>query len=66
MTTRDTHPTLALLTIKEVATLLQVHPDWVYDQVNEGKMPATRLGRNIRFRPADLDAYLAGTWSPET
>jgi excisionase family DNA binding protein len=51
---------LKLLTPREVAELWQVHPDWVYDQVAAGKLPAIRLGRNIRFRQGDLERYLSG------
>lgn len=50
---------LALLTPQQVAELFGVNKEWIYDQCAEGKMPHVRLGRNIRFRPADLDAYLA-------
>ena len=49
---------LRLLTAHEVAKMWQVHPEWIYDQVSAGKLPAIRLGRNIRFREGDLEAYL--------
>jgi len=53
---------LELLTADQVAQLLQVHKEWLYDQCNEGKFPHVRLGRNIRFRPLEVQRYLAGEW----
>ena len=61
---RETYRDLALLTPHQVAELLQVHTDWVYDNAAAGNLPHIRLGRNIRFKPADLDAYLSGEWQP--
>ena len=53
---------LELLTADQVAQLLQVHKEWLYDQCNEGKFPHVRLGRNIRLRPLEVQRYLAGEW----
>jgi excisionase family DNA binding protein len=55
---------LTLLTPDQVCELLQMKSDWVYDQCAAGKLPHLRLGRSIRFRPLELQAYLAGTWKP--
>lgn len=54
-----TREALSLLTVKQVADLLQVSADWVFDQVKEDKIPHVRMGRNIRFRPLALQQWLA-------
>jgi excisionase family DNA binding protein len=55
-----------LLTIDDVAELLSVKRSWVYDQVRYGRIPVRRLGgtRQVRFHPADLQAYIDGIWQP--
>ena len=30
----------------------------IRDRVKYGKIPAIRIGRSIRFRPAEIDAFL--------
>lgn len=50
---------LSLLTPDQVCELLQVKKDWLYDHVEKGRIKAVRLGtRQLRFRPADIEAYL--------
>ncbi len=53
---------LQLLTVKQVSELLQVKPEWLYDKTKSGDFPHVRLGRHIRFRPVDIEAYLRGEW----
>jgi len=48
-----------LLTVPEVCAMLRRSRWSVYADVKRGDLPAVRIGRNLRFRPADLDAYLA-------
>ena len=51
-----------LLTIREVAELLQVPVSWVYGRVRKGsrdRMPGYRLGKYWRFREAEVIAWLA-------
>ena len=43
-----------------VAAVLGVTPRTVYGLVNAGDLPAFKVGRLIRFRAADVDAYLEG------
>jgi excisionase family DNA binding protein len=50
--------TPALLTTKEAATLLHVHPRTVQRLVERGQLSAVRLGAAVRFDPLDL-AWLA-------
>jgi excisionase family DNA binding protein len=35
-----------------------VRKSWLYDAVERGEVPCLRLGNQLRFRPADLAAYL--------
>ena len=49
-----------LLTAREVAGLLALTPETVLKWTRQGDLPAIRLpGGAIRFREADLDAWLA-------
>jgi excisionase family DNA binding protein len=56
---------LSLLTPDQVCELLQVKKDWLYDEVQRGRMPHVRLGRRLRFTPENLRAYLAGEWQQQ-
>lgn len=50
-----------LLTVKEVATLLQVPVSWVYDRTRKrsiDRLPGIRLGKYWRFREEDVVAWL--------
>jgi len=51
-----------LLTPRQVAEILQVHVKTVYQWAAEGKLPAIRLGSDIRkmvrFDPAVLESFL--------
>jgi excisionase family DNA binding protein len=47
-----------LLTVDEVAAHLKVSRRWVYDLVQRGGVPAVRVGRYLRFRPADVRGLL--------
>jgi excisionase family DNA binding protein len=53
-------PRRKLLRVEEVATLLDVSTDFVYEHGAE--LGAVRLGRGrgaVRFDPAEVDAYIA-------
>ncbi len=58
--TEEMRNALGLLTPVQVADLLQVSRDWVYDNAKAGTLPCVKLGKTVRFRPADLEKYLAG------
>jgi len=48
----------AFLTTDEVLAYLQVNLRTVYRLIDAGKLPAVRVGRQWRFRRADIDAWL--------
>ncbi len=50
-----------LLTIQEIAALLQVSPSWVYAHTRRrvrDRIPGFRLGKYWRFREADVIDWL--------
>jgi excisionase family DNA binding protein len=49
---------LELLTPDQLCDLLQVKKSWLYDQVESGKFPCLRLGKQLRFRREDVARYL--------
>lgn len=46
-------------TVKQLADKLAVRPLMIYRLVEQGKLPAIRIGRIIRFDPDDVAAFLA-------
>lgn len=51
---------LELLTPDQLCELLQVKKSWLYDQVEAGRLPCLRLGKQLRFRRSDVQRYLDG------
>lgn len=49
---------MEILTILEVAKLLQIHRDTAYRYVREGKIPAVKIGRSWRVLQEALEAWL--------
>lgn len=47
-----------ILTLAEVAKLLSVHPITVYRMIKEGRLPAFRIGRVLRFDAVQLEEWL--------
>jgi excisionase family DNA binding protein len=47
-----------VLTVAEVAGALRVSSMTVYRLIKSGELPALRVGKNIRIRTSDLDAFL--------
>jgi excisionase family DNA binding protein len=47
-----------LLRPEEVARLLAVKTNWIYEAVRTGRLPCLRLGRHIRFTRAMLEQWL--------
>ena len=50
-----------LLTVDEVAEILHVSTAWVYDHADRKRpvIPSVRLGKAVRFRPEDIEAFIA-------
>lgn len=59
MTTMTSPDPLELLTPDEVADLLKVKKDWLYDQHESGKLRGVKLGRQLRYRRQTISDYLA-------
>ena len=47
-----------LMTVEDLCGYLGVSKDYIYDEVRKRRLKATRLARQLRFRPADVDAYV--------
>lgn len=47
-----------LMTLEELAEFLGVTPRWIYDNHKAQGIPAFQIGRTLRFRRADIDAWL--------
>lgn len=56
MRSEATHP--AFLTTEEVLSCLKVNPRTIYRLIKTGELPAIRIGRQWRFRRADLDEWI--------
>ena len=50
-----------VMTIDQAARYLQLHPQVMYRHVRAGTLPASRIGRTIRFKKSVLDAFLERT-----
>jgi len=51
----------ALLTVHEVAEFLRVPASWVYERTRRhgrDRLPHVKIGKYLRFRLSDLEAYL--------
>lgn len=48
----------SLMTIEEVAAYLRLSKDTVYRMAQAGKIPASKVGTQWRFRQNDVDAWL--------
>ena len=56
MHSKATHA--AFLTTEEVLSCLKVNPRTIYRLIKTGELPAIRIGRQWRFRRADLDEWI--------
>jgi excisionase family DNA binding protein len=48
----------AFLTTEQVLDCLKVNPRTIYRLIKTGELPAIRIGRQWRFRRADLDDWI--------
>jgi excisionase family DNA binding protein len=49
---------LQLLSVDEVCQQLGMGKSWVYRRLGSGEIPSVKLGRSIKIRREDLEAYL--------
>jgi len=54
-------PRAALLTVREVATLLGVSTKTIYALAARRELPPVRVSNALRFRPEDVRAFIAGS-----
>jgi excisionase family DNA binding protein len=54
----DSSGGIELLDRRQAAGRLKFSTRKLYNETKEGRIPHVRLGRLIRFIPADLDAYV--------
>jgi len=47
-----------LMTLDEVAAYLRLSKDTVYRMAQSGRIPASKVGTQWRFRQSDVDAWL--------
>lgn len=48
------------MTVEQVAEMMQVTQPTVYRWVREGALPATRIGRTLRFSRGDVESMVSG------
>jgi excisionase family DNA binding protein len=58
MFNNQSHEMEAFLTTEEVLSYLKITPRTIYRLIRTGELPAVRIGRQWRFRRADLDHWL--------
>ena len=60
--TTDDHtnpnPGYRLLKARDVAAFLNVSRSFAYHLIQTGELPTVRLGKSVRVRPQDLQAYI--------
>jgi excisionase family DNA binding protein len=52
------NPDETFLTVAEVAEMLKLNPQTVRNWIDQGRMPALRVGRRVRIRRSDLERVL--------
>lgn len=58
METRTTVLNTVLITAEEIAAFLKVSPKSIYRWASEGRLPAFREGRLIRFLESDVEEFI--------
>ncbi|MFL5829063.1 MAG: helix-turn-helix domain-containing protein [Solirubrobacteraceae bacterium] len=53
----------SFLTVAEVAEMLKLNQQTVRNWIDQGSLPALRVGRRVRIRRSDLDRVLADSYS---
>jgi excisionase family DNA binding protein len=55
----------SMMTVRQVAELLGVHENWVYDQAASGGLPSYKIGGTRRFDSDELRGWIAEHREPE-
>lgn len=53
-----------LWTAEEVAEFLGLHPQTVYAKSRSGEIPSHKIGRALRFRPSEVQAWVEANSRP--
>jgi excisionase family DNA binding protein len=53
----------AFLTVAEVAGILKLNQQTVRNWIDQGSLPALRVGRRVRIRRSDFEAVLAQSYT---
>lgn len=48
----------ALMTVKDLADYLNVHPSTIYRLLSQGKLPAFKIGSDWRFHRIDIERWI--------
>jgi excisionase family DNA binding protein len=54
-----------MMCARQVAEMLGVHENWVYDQAVSGELPSYKIGGTRRFDPDELRGWIADHREPE-
>jgi excisionase family DNA binding protein len=46
-----------LITVEEVAAMLQLEPRTIYNMVSQRRIPFRKAGRQLRFDPREIDEW---------
>ena len=49
---------IELINIEEAAHTTRLSARYLYQLARQGQLPSIRVGRRVRVRPADLDAFI--------
>lgn len=52
------HMTQTLLTVKQLSSFLNVHPNTIYKWKDQGIIPFIHINGQVRFRKSELDLWL--------
>jgi excisionase family DNA binding protein len=55
----------SMMTVRQVAELLGVHENWVYDQAASGALPSYKIGGTRRFVREEVLSWIAAHRQPE-
>lgn len=55
----------SMMTARQVAELLGVHENWVYDHAASGELPSYKIGGTRRFIREEVDGFIAERREPE-